>query len=133
MRNALKIVTLISSLGLISLGHAGTPKITGMYSNLHMDTEVASGVELYVVHSHGAYYGTLQCAEGEPGIPETIKLSVTGASISFFVPGKSLSGCLAGAKFTGTVRESGIMGSFAGTDWPGFLKRGRGLLAMSPN
>ena len=116
----------LSSIALPLLSQAADPRVTGMYSNLRFGTEDVTGVEMYVVSSHGSYYASLQCAEGAPGIPETVKLSVSGSSVSFVVPSSTRSGCPSGATFTGQLAADGIRGSFAGTDWPGFLKRGNG-------
>lgn len=124
--NKARFVFLTASIALSLPSHAAGPKVTGMFSNLRFGTEDVIGVEMYVVFSHGNYYATLQCAEGAPGIPETIKLSVSGLSVSFVVPENSASGCLPGATFTGQVTAAGVTGTFAGTDWPGFLKRGKG-------
>jgi len=116
----------LSSIALPLLSQAADPRVTGMYSNLRFGTEDVTGVEMYVVSSHGSYYASLQCAEGAPGIPETVKLSISGSSVSFVVPSSTRSGCPSGATFTGQLAADGIRGSFAGTDWPGFLKRGNG-------
>ena len=116
----------LSSIALPLLSQAADPRVTGMYSNLRFGTEDVTGVEMYVVSSHGSYYASLQCAEGAPGIPETVKLSISGSSVSFVVPSSTRSGCPSGATFTGQLAADGIRGSFAGTDWPGFLKRSNG-------
>ena len=121
-----RLVFLTASIALSLPTHAAGPKVTGMFSNLRFGTEDVTGVEMYVVFSHGNYYATVQCAEGAPGIPETVQLSVSGLSVSFVVPENSASGCPVGAIFTGQVTASGIRGTFAGTDWPGFLQRGKG-------
>jgi hypothetical protein len=117
---------LLAGIALPLVSHAIDPKVTGMYSNLHFGTEDVTGVEIYVVYSHGNYYGSLQCAEGSPGIPETVKLSVSGSSVSFVVSSDTSSGCASGATFTGHFTALGIEGTFAGTDWPGLLRRGKG-------
>ena len=121
-----KLVLLAAIAALSSLSHAAEPKVTGMFSSLHFGTEDVTGVEMYIVFSHGNYYATVQCAEGAPGVPETTKLSVSGLSISFVVPANTSSGCPSDATFTGQVTTAGIKGAFSGTDWPGFLKRGKG-------
>ena len=126
MSRVVALVGLLLSCALSPFASAAGPKVTGMLSKLHLGTEDVSGVVLYVMYSHGHYYGSLQCAQGGPGIPETVELSVTGSSVSFSVPANSASGCAPGATFSGEVSATGIKGSFADTDWPGFLKRGKG-------
>jgi len=117
---------LLVSIVLPSTSQAINPKVTGMYSSLRYGTEDVTGAEIYVVFSHGDYYASLQCAEGSPGISETVKLSVSGSSVSFVVSSNTSSGCPSGATFTGQLTAAGIEGSFADTDWPGLLKRVKG-------
>jgi hypothetical protein len=126
MNRTAKFIFLTAGLAISMLSYAAGPKVTGMFSSLRFGTEDVSGVEMYVMYSHSNYYAALQCAEGAPGIPEIVKLSVSASSISFVVPANSGSSCPSGATFSGELTASGIKGSFSGTDWPGFLKRGKG-------
>ncbi len=126
MKRTLSPIVLAASSALSPLSHGADPKVTGMFSNLRFGTEDVTGVEIYVVLSGGDYYATVQCVEGAPGIPETVKLSVSGSAVSFVVPANSSSGCLPGAAFTGHVTATDLKGNFSGTNWPGLLKRGKG-------
>src|SRR3954469_23276877 len=81
IRRTATVAVLTACLALSSLSRAADPKLTGMFSNLHFGTEDITGVEMYIVFSHGNLYATVQCAEGAPGIPETVRVSVSGSSL----------------------------------------------------
>eukprot|EP00456_Euglypha_rotunda_P087226 TRINITY_DN8873_c0_g1_i4.p1 TRINITY_DN8873_c0_g1~~TRINITY_DN8873_c0_g1_i4.p1 ORF type:complete len:124 (+),score=10.64 TRINITY_DN8873_c0_g1_i4:590-961(+) len=105
------------------LAMASELRVTGTYSNLRFGTEDLSGVEVTIVSGGTGYYAVVQCAEGAPGIPLVVPAQVHGARIEFRVTAAS-SGCPEAA-FTGAVTAAGLTGVFEGTQWPGFLKRGK--------
>ena len=126
MINVSRFVLLVASVAVFPPGHAAEPRVTGIFSNLQFGTEDLAGVEMYIVPSRGNYYATVVCAEGGPGVPETVKLTVSGSSISFVVPANSASNCPAGAVFTGQISVNGINGAFSGSELRLFLNRGKG-------
>ncbi|WP_139250227.1 hypothetical protein [Hydrocarboniphaga daqingensis] len=103
---------------------AESPKVTGIYSNMHFAAEDVIGVEVFIVFSRNEYQAVVQCSEGEPGIPAVVPVAVSGSSISFKIT-SGQSGCPT-TTFTGRLSKSGLSGTFEGTTgYPGFLKRGR--------
>lgn len=98
-------------------------KITGVYSNMRFGTEDVTGVEILLVFSRAGYYAVMQCAEGAPGVPMVLPAKVAGSSVEIEPPLSKDSRC-PNSKFRGTIEESGLRGTFEGTDWPGFLERG---------
>ena len=86
--------------------------------------EDITGIEILLVHSRFGYYAVIQCAEGAPGVPIVLPAKVSGNVVEIAAPAKDdiRSGCPA-SSFRGTFGETGLTGSFEGTQWPGFLKR----------
>lgn len=103
------------------------PKITGMYSNMRLGTEDVTGVEIFISLAEKNYFAVVQCAEGAISRPVVVPIVVTGASVEFDLPKEdntSLYVCPSG-KFMGKISENGMLGYFEGSQWPGFLKRGK--------
>jgi len=92
---------------------------------MQFGTEDVTGVEIFLVFSRSGYYAVMQCAEGAPGVPVVLPVKVAGNLLEIEAPlrKENDSGCPA-SKFLGTIEEAGLKGSFEGTEWPGFLKRG---------
>ncbi|MES2884817.1 MAG: hypothetical protein V4709_08430 [Pseudomonadota bacterium] len=98
-------------------------RLTGTYSSLRFGTEDLSGAEITLVYGGNGFYAVVQCSEGSPGIPLVVPVQVQQASIEFRVTAAS-SGCPE-SRFVGSVTAEGLSGVFEGTQWPGFLKRGK--------
>lgn len=104
---------------------ADSPKVTGVFSNMRFGTEDVTGVEVFITFSDKGYFAQVQCAEGAISRPVVVPVLVAGPIVEFSVPTDAAPNsysCPPG-KFEGTVSASGMKGRFAGTDWPGFLKR----------
>ncbi len=59
--------------------------IVGTYSDIHYIEEAGDviGTEIKITFSHGVYHGTLEIAQGVPGVPMPISVHVDGRKISF--------------------------------------------------
>jgi len=59
--------------------------IVGTYSDIHYIEEAGDviGTEIRITFSDRAYHGTLEIAQGVPGIPIPISIKVDGKKISF--------------------------------------------------
>ena len=104
---------------------AATPKITGVFSSLRFGTEDVTGVEVFITYSEKGYFAQVQCAEGAISQPILVPARVNGLIVEFDVPPaleENGYACPAG-KFEGVLSSFGLKGHFAGTKWPGFLKR----------
>jgi len=119
--------TLLASLALLffaGAAHAAEPRVTGTFSSLRFGTEDVTGVEISVVVGGKDHYVIVQCAEGVPGIPEVAIAHLEGTALSFQLAAKTNSGCPI-TEFRGTISTKGLTGTFKGSDWPGFLRRGK--------
>ena len=116
----------ISALVLAGPSAASNPQITGTYSSLEYIAEAGDvvGVEITVIYSDSGYFALVQCAEGSPGAPQLIPVTVEGSTISFSLPPQADSDCPA-TNFLGSISKRGLTGTFKDNDWPGFLKRRR--------
>jgi hypothetical protein len=121
MRILLAALALVFASGVVQ---AAEPHLTGTYSSLRYGTEDVTGVEVTVVFGGNAHYVIVQCAEGAPGVPEVAVAQLHGRELSFQLSAKTLSECPT-TEFRGTISSKGLTGTFKGTDWPRFLKRGR--------
>lgn len=104
---------------------AGSPKVTGVFSNMRFGTEDVTGVEVFLTCSMKGYFAQVQCAEGTISRPVVVFVTVAGSSIEFTVPVESVPNaysCPAG-KFKGEISANGMHGHFEGLNWPGFLER----------
>ena len=120
----MKRIALISLLvASVAIAAEPVPRITGVYSNMHFAGEDVIGAEVFIVLTRGGYHASVQCSEGEPGIPEVVPVTVTGSSISFRSTTKQ-SGC-PNSMFHGVISNAGLAGTFEGTNYPGMLKRGK--------
>lgn len=119
-----KLLSALAFLLISGPGHSAEPGVTGTFSSLHFGTEDLVGVEISVVVGGNGHYVIVQCAEGAPGIPEVAVAHLQGTELSFQLSADSRSGCPA-AQFRGIISSTGLTGTFEGSSWPGFLKRGR--------
>jgi hypothetical protein len=89
-----------------------TIKITGIYSDMHRVKETGDtvGTELFIVGYGKEYYGFLQNAEGEPGMPSIVKLNIKGNSIEF--TDETFSHLDHIYKFKGIITAKGIEGKW---------------------
>jgi hypothetical protein len=91
MRIALSLVLLI-----VATVHAATPtapaKIAGTYTSLSFNTEAGdlTGWEVTLIpQSDGSYFALVQLSEGAEPTVATARATVSGASISFLIAGRS--------------------------------------------
>lgn len=106
---------------------APQPKVTGTFSSLRYIKESGDvlGVEISIVYGNYGYFALVQCAEGAPSKPVLVSAEVNGNNIQLAVHDDPASHCPM-APFSGKVTATGLRGNFEGTDYPGFLKRGKG-------
>lgn len=88
-----------------------TPKITGIFSDMryHKESGDVLGTEIFIVFSNKGHFAVVQCAEGAPGAPASVPVTVKGAKIAFTLP-DDRSGC--SGDFQGTVSATGLKGRF---------------------
>lgn len=85
-------------------------KATGIYSDMSFNQESGDvlGIELYVVLSSKGYVVVFQSSEGEPTVPVVVVAKIEGDTIEFELP----PGCAYAGRFTGTLTDEGITGTF---------------------
>ncbi len=74
------------------------------------------GTEVWIVYARGAYWATVQMAEGSPGPPVVVPVDVSGSKVKFTVreplidqDGKPAPDAV--IQFEGTVTRSGLSGA----------------------
>jgi hypothetical protein len=77
------------------------------------------GTEIFIVLSNQGYFAVYQFSEGEPSPPVVVKATVTGAAVTFSLPGEAG----ASGEFRGTVTDTELVGSFAKSHQTIRLKR----------
>lgn len=91
---------------------SGSPKITGVYSDMYYNEEGGDvvGVEVFLIGSSKGYYVVFQAAEGEPSVPLVVPASISGADVSFRISdGDGFNG-----PFKGKLSKDSLVGSFEG-------------------
>jgi len=79
-------------------------KPTGHFGQLeyHRESGDLLGIEVFIVLTRSDYMAVVQLAEGAPGIPVVVPVTVERSSISFTVPVGDRS-----LRFSGVVRQQG--------------------------
>ena len=106
---------------------ADTPRITGIYSDMHYyeDAGDLAGMEVIIVLGPsapgGAFWVLFQDSGGEPSTPILVQATVTGQKIEFTLPADASSL----GTFRGKVTEAALVGRFSGMQGKIRLPRGR--------
>lgn len=89
------------------------PRITGVYSDmwLHLGKKTLNGTEIFIVQNNTGYAAVLQCANGAPGTPVVLPLSVNDNKISFEVPNTGDHHCCVGP-FSAAISGKTLKGAF---------------------
>ncbi len=100
-------------------------QITGIFSSLKYGAESGDvgGMEIFIMLvGTSEYRATVQIAEGVPGEPSLVPVTVKGNTIEFSFPeGSDLAKGL--GPFRGTITAAGLSGKFQLQDEKVFLKR----------
>jgi hypothetical protein len=61
------------------------PRVTGFFTDMRYIQEAGDviGTELWIVYARGAYWATVQIAEGEPDPPVVVPVRVSGPTVKF--------------------------------------------------
>jgi hypothetical protein len=93
------------------------PQITGLYSTMAFGGGEVHGVEIFIVRgrvsagSPEGYFAYMQCANGKPGRPIVVPVSVVSDDITIPDISGANTGCPA-SEFHGSIAPSGISGQF---------------------
>lgn len=94
------------------------PHVTGFFTDMEYIREAGDvvGTEVWIVYARGAYWATVQMAEGSPGPPVVVPVDVSGSKVKFTVreplidqDGKPAPDAV--IQFEGTVTRSGLSGA----------------------
>lgn len=100
-------------------------QLTGIFSSLKYGAESGDvgGMEIFIMLvGTSEYRATVQIAEGVPGEPSLVPVTVTGNTIEFSFPeGSDLAKGL--GTFRGTITAAGLNGKFQLSEEKVFLKR----------
>lgn len=94
-----------------ALWAARPARVTGIYSDMSIHEESGDllGIEVFVVLSTKGYSVVFQSSEGWPAVPVVAPAKIEGDTIAFDLPPH----CAYAGRFTGTVTEEGITGTFS--------------------
>ena len=83
--------------------------VTGLFSTLRLSEASGDlvGVEIHIVPNPVGYSAIVQGAEGAPGFPEVVTVTVQARTIDFVIPEGSGSGLPPG-KYSGTIVREGL-------------------------
>jgi hypothetical protein len=86
-------------------------RVTGMFSDMRWIQEAGDviGTEVFIVATNSDYRAVVQIAEGTPGVPVVVPVTVRGADISFTLP--TYYGNL---KFNGRITRNALAGMLGG-------------------
>lgn len=92
-------------------------RVTGMFSDMRYIPQAGDvlGTEVFIVVSPGGYSAVVQIAEGEPGLPVVVPITVNGLDVSFTVTPK--------LRFAGRVSSGALVGTLG--DEKVSLRRGK--------
>jgi hypothetical protein len=70
----------------LSYGQQG-PRVTGFFTDMHHIRETGDviGTEVWIVYSRGAYWATVEIAEGGSDPPVVVPVNVSGSKVKFTV------------------------------------------------
>jgi hypothetical protein len=105
-------------LAITSSGGQQQPRVTGFFTDMRgTPSGDVAGTEVWIVYARGAFYATVQDAEGEPDPPVVVPIEVSGSRIKFTIRAADMA-----LNYAGTVTRTGLTLSLNGSSRT--LKRG---------
>ncbi len=110
------VIASVSAIATAAPAGEQQPRVTGFFSDLrsHPQTGDLGGVEVFISYAtvnnglESRHYAYVQIAEGSPGEPQLVPVTVNGNKVSFSLSGKYA----AISPFSGAVLGDSLIGQF---------------------
>src|SRR5436190_13391704 len=100
--------SLVVASGELLVGQSRSPRVTGIFTDMHYITDVGDllGTEVFIVGGGNGYKAIVQIAQGSPGDPVVVPVTVKGNDVSFELPPTYHN-----LKFSGRVSTQALTGN----------------------